>query len=110
MLLIGGGIGITGLLPWINNHLNTKLYWSVKDSAEGLVHSLDAALGNVEKDVRIGRRLDFDSLLREESGWAKIGVLVCGPAGMCDDVRAAVATAGRTAQSVYELEVEAYSW
>ena len=30
VLLIGGGIGITGLLPFVSNHWNVKLAWSVK--------------------------------------------------------------------------------
>lgn len=33
LLLIGGGIGVTGLLPFVNNHWNVKLAWSVKESA-----------------------------------------------------------------------------
>ncbi|EGY16424.1 ferric reductase transmembrane component 3 [Verticillium dahliae VdLs.17] len=38
LLLIGGGIGITALVPWIARHSNVKLSWSVQDSAKGLVH------------------------------------------------------------------------
>jgi hypothetical protein len=30
LLLIDGGIGITALLPFVNNHWNVKLAWSVK--------------------------------------------------------------------------------
>lgn len=35
VLLLGGGIGITGLISWANAHPNTKLVWSVnKDHTE----------------------------------------------------------------------------
>jgi hypothetical protein len=45
-----------------------------------------------KKEVGIGRSLDIDVLLQEEVnlGLAKIGVVVCGPAGMCSDVGAVV--------------------
>jgi hypothetical protein len=113
LLLIGGGIGITGLLPWTNSHSNAKLCWSVKKTAECLVQAVDGALSVVsEKEVRVGRRLDINALLSQEvhSGWAKIGVVACGPGGLCDDVRAAVAAAGKKEKVIFELEVEAYSW
>lgn len=115
LLLICGGIGITALLPFANNHWNVKLAWSVKESAQCLVNDLEGALGTiVDKDIQIGSRLDIKQLLVEEveSGWDRVGVVVAGPGAMCDDVRAAVvqaakASAGRTE---FELEVEAYSW
>ena len=113
LLLIGGGIGITALLPWVNSHSNAKLCWSVKEAAECLVQAMDGVLSGVcEKDVRVGRRLDVRALLSEEvhSGWAKIGVVACGPGGLCDDVRAAVAAAGKKEKAIFELEVDAYSW
>ncbi|GAB1310584.1 Ferric oxidoreductase domain-containing protein [Madurella fahalii] len=116
VLLIGGGIGITGLLPWARSHPNARLCWSVKQSAECLVQALDGALSAVaEKEVRVGRRLDVEELLGEEvrAGWGKIGVVVCGPGGLCDDVRERVARMGRREGGsgvVFELEVDAYSW
>ena len=66
----------------------------------------------VEKDVRIGSRLNVNALLAEEleSGWDKVGVVVSGPGGLCDDVRAAVAAAGKKGKTVLQLEVDAYSW
>ncbi|KAI9807293.1 MAG: hypothetical protein M1833_000036 [Piccolia ochrophora] len=113
LLLIGGGIGITGLLPWVTSHSNAKLCWSVKETAASLVQAVDGVLSGIgEKDVRIGRRLDITALLSQEvhSGWTKVGVVACGPGGLCDDVRAAVTTAGRKEKVVFELEVDAYSW
>jgi predicted ferric reductase len=115
VLLIAGGIGITGLLPWTRTgQANVKLWWSVRESAACLVDALGAALDGVkEKEVRVGGRLDVRGLLREEGlvGWKRIGVVVCGPGGLCDEVRAVVAEMGRREKGVvWELEVDAYSW
>ena len=113
LLIIGGGIGITGLLPWVACHSNVKLCWSVKETAMCLVEAVDGILNRIaEKDVRVGKRHNVGELLAEELefGWPKIGVVVSGPGGLCDDVRAAVAAAGRKGKNVFELEVEAYSW
>ncbi|KAK4209804.1 hypothetical protein QBC37DRAFT_403984 [Rhypophila decipiens] len=115
LLLIGGGIDITAVLPWIAHHSNVKLAWSMKESARCIVEQVEPALGRVaEKDVRIGRRLDLEKLLADEMelGWSRVGVVVSGPVGLCDYVRVAVASAGRKTQgeTVFELEVDAYSW
>ena len=114
LLLIGGGIGITGLVPFVHNHWNVKLCWSVKPSAKCLIDELGGVLDELaEKEVSIGRRLNIGELLAEEeaAGWARVGVVVSGPAGLCDDVRAAViAAARRSTKTIFELEVEAYSW
>lgn len=113
LLLIGGGIGITGLLPWIANHWNVKLCWSVKEAAKCLVQAMGGVLSEIaEKDVKVGNRLNIRELLAEEldSGWRKVGVVVSGPGGLCDEVRAAVAAAGKKGPTVFELEVDAYSW
>ena len=113
LLLIGGGIGITGLIACIHMHPNVKLAWSVKSSAEPLVRELDTVLAGVaDKQVSVGVRLDIDALLKQAvaAGYKKVGVIVCGPAGMCDDVRAKVAGIGRGSGTVFELEVDAFSW
>jgi hypothetical protein len=115
VLLIAGGIGITGVLPFIKNHWNVKLAWSVKESAKCLVDDLDGVMGQLassDKDVRVGSRLDIKQLLAEEiaAGWERVGIVVSGPAGLCDDVRAAVVATGRTEKTQLELQVEVYSW
>jgi hypothetical protein len=78
------------------------------------VDSLSAVLDEVrEKEIRLGRRLDINTLLRDEAnlGWSKIAVVVCGPAGMCDDARAVVARLGKekAGDCSFELEVDAFS-
>lgn len=113
VLLIGGGIGITGLLPWVHAHLNVKLAWSIKQAAEGLMKELSVVLDTIaDKEVVIGKRLDVYSLLEQEvqAGWDKIGVVVCGPAELCDVIRAAVVSFGRREKTVFELEVDAFTW
>ncbi|KEF58901.1 uncharacterized protein A1O9_03744 [Exophiala aquamarina CBS 119918] len=115
LVLIGGGIGITGLLPFLQHHSNAKLFYSVKAADQSLVDCLRPVLDNIhEKEIVVGSRLDIDGLLRNEAGlgWAKIAVVVCGPAGMCDDVRAVVSMLARekSGSCSFELEVDAFSW
>ncbi|KAF1984279.1 hypothetical protein K402DRAFT_406240 [Aulographum hederae CBS 113979] len=113
LLLIGGGIGITGLLPWATAHPNVKLAWSVKEEAQCVVDDLATVLKGIrERDVRVGERFDVGGLLEEEvrAGWGRIGVVVCGPGGLCDDVRAEVVRKGREGVTRFELEVDAFSW
>ena len=80
------------------------------------MREFDGALGggNVEKEVRVGSRFDVQELIEreavagdKESG--RLGVVVCGPGGMCDDVREAVVRACRSGV-VVELLVEAFCW
>ncbi|KAI9722283.1 MAG: hypothetical protein M1812_001755 [Candelaria pacifica] len=113
VLLIGGGIGITGLIAWIHAHPNVKLAWSVKSSAEALVREMDVVLRDMaDKEVVIGEQLNIEALLRSaaQAGYEKVGVVVCGPGGMCDVVRTAVAGLGRGGKTVFELDVSAFSW
>ncbi|ROT42207.1 hypothetical protein SODALDRAFT_266785 [Sodiomyces alkalinus F11] len=113
VLLITGGIGITGVLPWVQAHSNARLCWSIKERDGCLVDALDGVLqGVAEKDVKRGQRIDVEAILNQEveAGWTRIGVVACGPGGLCDHVRAAVAAAGRKHSTVFELEVHAYSW
>ncbi|KAL6856719.1 ferric reductase-like transmembrane component [Trichoderma novae-zelandiae] len=115
LVLIGGGIGITDLLPWAYNHWNVRVVWSVKDSAACLVNEVKGALDTssiTRNDIRIGGRFNVIEVIDEEArvGWHKVGVIVSGPGSLCDDVRAAVSLAGRAGQTKFRLEVDAYSW
>jgi hypothetical protein len=113
VLLICGGMGITAILPWIDNHPNVKLAWSVKESAAPLVEAVGKVLARVvEKDLRIGHRLDIEELIAQEAraGWKRIGVVACGPDGMCDVTRALVVAAANRGDADFELEVHSYSW
>lgn len=113
LILIAGGIGITAVLPFIAHHQNVKLHWSVKASAQGLVDDLDGVLRSVrEKDISVGSRLNLEDVLRsaQAEGWERVGVVVCGPGSMCDEVRSTVAKKGRESKMIWELDVEAFSW
>ncbi|KAK4096395.1 hypothetical protein N658DRAFT_569889 [Parathielavia hyrcaniae] len=117
VLLIAGGIGITGILPWLDSgHPNIKIAWGLRESARCLVSELAPVLDRVaeeNREVRIGQRLDVAGLLGEEKGmgWQRVGVVVCGPGGLCDDVRGEVVRLGRERGGcVFVLEVDAYSW
>ncbi|KIX93597.1 uncharacterized protein Z520_10775 [Fonsecaea multimorphosa CBS 102226] len=115
LLLIGGGIGITGLLPFVWCHPNVKLFHSVKVNDQCLLDALTDVLDAIrEKEVVVGRRLDINRLLRDQAdlGYSKIGIIVCGPAGMCDDVRAIVARLGKemSGRCSFELEIDAFGW
>ena len=120
---------------------NMKLAWSVRAAQAGLVDALRgvverAGLGPGEREVRVGRRLDVRGLVAAEAeagvvgggeggdeggggevGWPqpplrRVGVVVSGPGGLCDAVRAAVVEMGRkgAGRVVFELVVDAYSW
>ncbi|KAK5651922.1 hypothetical protein OQA88_11581 [Cercophora sp. LCS_1] len=113
LLLIAGGIGITGVLPYITRHPNVKIAWGLRLSSEGLARDLDAPLqGVADREVRIGSRLDLEALLEEEvrRGWARVGVVACGPGGLCDEVRALAVAKGRTGSTRWELEIDSFSW
>lgn len=113
VLLIAGGIGVTGILPWVKSHPNVKLAWSVRASHEYLIDAMDGTLAGVDdKEVKSGGRLNVTELVEREAeaGWHKIGVVACGPGSLCDDVRAAVVAAGKKHKAVFELEVDAYTW
>lgn len=113
LLLLGGGIGITGLLSWLSVHANVKLAWSVKATDQALVDEMSTALANVaDKQVLVGQRFAVKELLQKEVGigYKKVGVVVCGPAEMCDEVRAVVTGLGRGNKTVFELHVDAFSW
>ncbi|TLD15415.1 uncharacterized protein PgNI_02363 [Pyricularia grisea] len=113
VLLVGGGIGITGLLAWTRAHVNVKLAWSLRETDRPLLQDLEFALSGVADNmISVGQRLDVEALLAHEveSGWERVGVVVCGPAGLCDDARMAVVGAGKKNKTVFVLETDVFSW
>ncbi|KAI1364791.1 hypothetical protein F5Y08DRAFT_199300 [Xylaria arbuscula] len=96
--LVEGEFGITGLLAFPRPHLNVKLLYGVKFADERLLTALKDVIGAVrERDMVVGKRLDFVTLLRDGAalGWSRIAVIFCGPNSMYDDVRTGVACVGR---------------
>jgi hypothetical protein len=114
LVLISGGIGITATLPYTFAHINSKLYWSVRTPMTALVNDITPSLHPVcERDIKIGSRFDVGSVIEAEvASWGSglIAVVVCGPVGMCDDVRKEVVRVSKATGAKIELKVEAFSW
>ncbi|KAB5533414.1 ferric reductase like transmembrane component-domain-containing protein [Coniochaeta sp. 2T2.1] len=127
IVCIAGGVGITGVLPYLFNGPGglgkTKLFWGVR--TEPLVRAVRGIVGKTirhddsgmetwagaDVTVAVGKRFDIDAILREATQNAEGGstVIVCGPAGMADGVRLAVARLGKTGV-VIRLVEESFSW
>ncbi|KAF2873527.1 ferric reductase like transmembrane component-domain-containing protein [Massariosphaeria phaeospora] len=130
LILIAGGVGITAVLPLLDrvNTIarpfgTTKLFWGVR--TEPLVHSVEEVLGqqatrrdgkaqwgNVDVVVSVGKRFDLKAVLEAELAGAQgagTKVVVCGPAGMADDTRAAVTQLASNG-AVIRLTEESFSW
>jgi predicted ferric reductase len=112
LILIGGGIGITALFPFVAAHPNVKLNWSMRDSQDAMIQEIEPALEHVESNILVNQRLNVTEVIQSEvrNGWIDIGIVVCGPGALCDDVRReAVRIAGDSGVKI-ELDVDAFSW
>ncbi|KAK7424627.1 hypothetical protein QQZ08_008510 [Neonectria magnoliae] len=137
LLVIAGGVGITGALPALNSSVSmfsrplgtTKLYWGIK--SRGLVDAVKAMIvgedakgeksgdnadtnwGHIEAHTSIGERMDIRRVLTDELEHATGGtvVVVCGPLAMCDEARYTCAALARhgTKASIKYVE-ESFSW
>jgi hypothetical protein len=128
LLLLAGGLGITAVLPYLPSHPNAALHWGVRASSQGLVDAIQPALSNSTStggrgrgrgrsggDVHlyVGERMSVGDILEREAAgaWRRVRVVVCGPAGLSDEVRSEVARcAGGGTTTMWELEVEAFGW
>lgn len=114
LITIAGGVGITATLPYFATHHQSKLYWSVKMPMQPLVDDITSSAlfhSDKEREVKVGGRFDMKEIIEIESATCKgvLGVVVCGPAGMCDDARKAVVELGRKGKKI-EMMIEAFSW
>ncbi|KAF1994801.1 hypothetical protein P154DRAFT_526817 [Amniculicola lignicola CBS 123094] len=138
ILMIAGGVGITAMLPIINDvrslqspQGNIKLFWGARTAP--LVRSVEELLGvdkstygtememesgvetaqwgNVSVTLSIGHRLNIPNLLSTELGESHGGttVVVCGASEMADDVRCTVAGLARHG-AVVKLIEESFTW
>jgi len=84
----------------------------MRDGQAAMAKELQPGLRHVEQDIVIGKRLDLAVLLEKEvaAGWKDIGVVVCGPGSMCDDLRREVVRVSKAQKVKIELDVEAFSW
>ncbi|TLD37959.1 hypothetical protein E2P81_ATG03634 [Venturia nashicola] len=97
LIAIAGGVGIVTVIQLLRSHPGrTKLYWGLR-SLE-LHDALIADLVGVDKETFVGQRMDVRAILEEElAGDRSKGavVVVSGPPGLADDVRAVVSELGR---------------
>lgn len=119
VLCIAGGVGITACIPYLlrSGSSGVKLFWSVR--RRGLATAFEPILaalpGSVGAETTVGERLGLDSILRQEMGAKEdglLGIVVCGPPGMADDVRQKVVSFARAnpLSRPYVLLDEAFSW
>ncbi|OBR13251.1 Ferric reductase transmembrane component 4 [Colletotrichum higginsianum IMI 349063] len=121
LLCIAGGVGVTAVLPIARSFeapRRSRLVWGVRH--ETLVAALEPEMAQLPKHVglsiKIGERINIDAVLREElardgeSG--PVGIVVCGPPSMTDEVRSRLSELGRTegARKAFVLVDEAFSW
>lgn len=95
-----------------------KLAWGVHD--RGLLEAFGAELEGLPEGVKIqsvvGERINIGGLIRGEMGEGGekglLGIVVCGPAGMADEVRAVVTEVGRQTGTMrpFVLVDEAFTW
>ncbi|KPM42327.1 hypothetical protein AK830_g4224 [Neonectria ditissima] len=135
LLVIAGGVGITGVLPALNSSRSmfarplgtTKLYWGIKsrglvDAVKGMIvgedakeeksaGSEDTAWGHIEAHTSVGERIDTRKVLTDELERATGGttVVVCGPLPMCDEARYTCAALARHGANIKYVE-ESFSW
>lgn len=135
IVAIAGGVGITAVMPILSAARSMyaplgskKLFWGVRDGSEGLVKSVQDVVGgerevpvhgrnvtrwdDVDVEISVGERFDIRALLEAEvagKGAEGTVVVVCGPAGMADDVRNVVTALARHGAVIRYVE-EAFAW
>lgn len=111
LICVGGGVGITALIPALQTHRGRKkLYWSCR--SRGLVDAVEPSIESVEKDVLVGARFDVRSVLEAELGIGigELVVLVSGPRSMMEEVREVVCRLARTSSRPVRLLSESFAW
>lgn len=125
VLLIGGGIGITTLLPYVQafactstgDQTMTLVYTAREPELIAAVHRM--LPGNIEGlqiDLKAteseNTRMGIGAVLRREAakaGKRKLAVVVCGPARLADEVRQEVVKVVGEGRGI-ELFEESFSW
>lgn len=119
VVYLAGGVGITALLPYARSIAKpSQLFWSMRKA--GLSTSMKAALSalpsTIEVDVCSTQRLDVNSILEKAMAAGgsdgPVGIVVCGPPGMADDIRLKVVRLARNGAATrpYVLVDEAFGW
>lgn len=125
VLLIGGGIGITALLPYTQAFACTKpkkqtmtLAYTAKESEliDTVQQMLPREAEGLEIDIKLTQnesaRMDIGAVLRREAakmGKGRFAIVVCGPAGLADEVRREAVKVVRQGTGVVLFE-ESFCW
>ncbi|KAL1953130.1 hypothetical protein VTO42DRAFT_3565 [Malbranchea cinnamomea] len=119
LLCIAGGVGITGIMTHVRQFSGprARVCWSVRSNA--LARAIQPEIqqlldSNVEVETTVGSRLPLERIIREELGRqdekGHVGVVVCGPAGMADEVRRLVGEMASGSHRGIIFVDEAFSW
>lgn len=112
LVCVVGGVGITAVLPMLRSHPGrVRLLWGVRNI--GIVDSMSDNLKGISKEIFVGKRMNIRDELEKELGESKesAAVVVSGPAGMADEVRAVVCAMVKTRKRlVISLIEESFSW
>lgn len=117
---IAGGVGITAIIPIARTFggLRSRLFWGAKhdDIVRAIQPELQQLSTSVAVETTIGTRLSVTEILREEllrdDEKGDLGVVVCGPGSMADEVRQVVGElvgSGKAKRGVVFVD-EAFSW
>ncbi|KAJ6784372.1 hypothetical protein PWT90_05896 [Aphanocladium album] len=131
MICFAGGVGITGVLPFLDkfggltSHGSKRLFWTVRSMP--LVYAVEDMLGayagaqgserhwgDIDVSISFGR-FSIRSALQEHLDSVSGGaiVVVCGPAAMADEVRMLVANMAKNPlrkKTPLKLVVESFAW
>lgn len=131
IVCFAGGVGITGVLPFLDkfggltSHGSKRLFWGVRSMP--LVYAVEDMLGayagaqgserrwgDIDVSISFGR-FSIRSALQEYLDQASGGtiVVVCGPANMADQVRMIVSNMAKNparGKTPLKLVVESFTW
>ncbi|KAF6744749.1 metalloreductase [Ephemerocybe angulata] len=97
--------------------VRSRLAWGVRN--ECLIRAVEPQLEELKRNptfqlqTRVGERLSLLDILKEEiekDGKDALGIVVCGPTGMADEVRFAVGELALKAKRAVVFVDEAFSW
>jgi len=116
LLCFVGGVGITAVLAYVHqrppHRRAARLYWGCRSQA--LADALALDLAGCQAVVAVGRRLDCPDILQREVNALPedepVAVIVSGPKGMADEVRAAVCALGRARRGEIRFLDECFGW
>lgn len=117
LVCVAGGVGITAVLPLAKSFAGARarVHWGVRGDDVVRAVAGEVERSGVDVRVSVGERLDLEAILGEEimdgRDAGAVGVVVCGPPGMADDVRVLVGQLAGTkgARDVVFID-EAFSW